>query len=311
MATYQNKDIEHKASVEGGFGGATAILGSVATMAIGSDHVPKAILMVRKPMTEADYNNDGTNAISNTELSPTIAALRKMVKTAGTSAAKANGDEKKMNAVMAKMKGAAKEQELIAMQKAMTSFVGMTVQYNPSTIQFSAVAAGDYTNFTGPADAGVRQTVNVNRPSSITMKVQLIFDKINQLNAFSIYNQGFSFGTAASAVTNFVREYTVQPQVEGLISLLTMENTRQVIFIWSEMFFHGELQGVEASYTMFNKKGKPIRATVDLMIKQSDTANSFPSDSEYWNSAFTKAWGEAGQAQMNSTGTVTGTSTFF
>ena len=141
----------YKSEVSGsGFAaGGAAVLGAVAAMAIGSDHVPKAILMVRKPMKEEDYNNEGANAITNSDLSSSITALRKMIKTAGTSAATAGNSKKAMDAMTLKVQNAKEEMDMIGIQRAMTSFVGMTVQYNPSTIQLNAVAAGDYTNFTG------------------------------------------------------------------------------------------------------------------------------------------------------------------
>ena len=291
--------------------GGTVALAALGAMAMGADKTKKAYLMVRKPMTDKDYNREGASDLTDTELSATTAALRTLIKSAGASAAKSANDEKTYNKLIHKAKleeGSAEEQSL---KLALNSFQSMTVQYNPSSIQINAVAGGDYTQLQGPGDAGIRNVVQVTRPSSLTLRVQLVFDKINQTNAFSIYNQGFALGTVVNGVTSMVREYTIQPQVEGLISLLTYKNTRQVIFIWSEMFFHGELQGVEANYTMFNKQGKPIRATVDLMIKQSDSNKAFATDHEYWDKAFTKSFGEAGVATTSTTGSMTGTSTFF
>ena len=48
-----------------------------------------------------------------------------------------------------------------------------------------------------------------------------------------------------------------------------------------DMIFCGELNQVNVNYTMFNKSGEPIRATVDIVIQQ--TASSIRDDKGgYW-----------------------------
>ena len=72
--------------------------------------------------------------------------------------------------------------------------------------------------------------------------------------------------------------------MEGILSLLTMDATRQVIFYWAKMSFRGELTGVQARYTMFNKSGDPIRAVVSLSIRQGEQEMLY--DSGYWEKAY-------------------------
>ena len=67
------------------------------------------------------------------------------------------------------------------------------------------------------------------------------------------------------------------------MSLLMLKPTRQIIFVWNNMFFHGELLSVDANFTMFNKLGHPIRAVVNIQIQQSNNNATFKSDLEYWD----------------------------
>ena len=56
------------------------------------------------------------------------------------------------------------------------------------------------------------------------------------------------------------------------------------------MFFHGELISVGINYTMFNKNGHPIKATVDMQIQQTNGNATFKSDMDYWNEVLNTAF---------------------
>ena len=86
----------------------------------------------------------------------------------------------------------------------------------------------------------------------------------------------------------------MQKQIDGLMALLTQDATRQVIFFWARMCFRGELTSVSTRYTMFNKDGNPIRGVVELSIRQGNE-KEFAYDETYWDKAFTKAFGDAGE----------------
>ena len=60
------------------------------------------------------------------------------------------------------------------------------------------------------------------------------------------------------------------------------------------MIFRGELKSVDANFTMFNKKGNPIRAVVNITIQQ-DFDSAKDEKGGYWDMAFTKAFGKADQ----------------
>ena len=112
--------------------------------------------------------------------------------------------------------------------------------------------------------------------------------------------------TAASTVFNSIDggEYSVQKECDGLLSLLNFKRLKQVIFVWSNMFFHGELTNVDVSYEMFNKLGNPILAKVRLVIQQSDSSKSvkYTSDDDQWNAALDIAFAQGGTAKMGKFG---------
>lgn len=144
---------------------------------------------------------------------------------------------------------------------------------------------------------GANQIVQVIQPVATTMSFQLIFDKVNPQDAFMLQNMNVTAGNAVSAAADIYtkakgRAYSVQSQVDGIMSLLTQSEARQVIFYWANMCFRGELVSVNSRYTMFNKDGDPIRGVVDIAIRQGDEA-AFGYDENYWNRAFDKAFGEA------------------
>jgi len=178
-----------------------------------------------------------------------------------------------------------------------SGFLALEVQYNPSSI-YMETQAGRQVQYSGGdlGSASNNQIVQVVQPVSTTMSFQLIFDDMNPSDAFMLENTALTAGNVTSGIGNAVRNkkgaYSVQAQIDGLISLLTQDETRQVIFFWAKMCFRGELTSVNTRYTMFNKVGNPIRGVVDLSIRQGDE-KQYGYDEIYWDQAFTKAFGDA------------------
>lgn len=190
-------------------------------------------------------------------------------------------------------------------------YMKLEVQYNPASIHMETVA-GVQQSFSG-GNMGTQannQVVQVKQPVSTTMNFQLIFDDVNVYDAFMMQNLNLSVGNAVSAVADLTKKikagdkmaaYSVQAQIDGLVSLLVRMETRVVMFCWADMSFQGELTGVEAKYTMFNKDGEPIRGVVGLTIRQGDkdtttnsAENGFSEDvTTYWNNAFDNLFGGA------------------
>ena len=133
------------------------------------------------------------------------------------------------------------------------------------------------------------------RKGSTTLMIQLLFEKLNISDAFGATTLGLNIDSAVDlakdvATSVFGDGYSVKKPVEGIISLLTRKSTRQIIFCWNNMFFHGELMSVDANFNMFNKNGYPIMATVDMQIKQTDANATFASDQQYWEEALDRAF---------------------
>lgn len=181
-------------------------------------------------------------------------------------------------------------------------YLPLEVQFNPATLSLETMAGKevDY----GGGDLGTKsanQIIQIHHPASTILNFDIIFDAVTPQDAFM--NSSFEPGVknAVSMASSAVKkagnkDYTVQPQVDGLISLLTRDETRKIIFLWGKMFFPGELVGVNSKYTMFNKSGRPIRAEVQISIRQSEKKQM--NNDEYWQQAFTKMFGKAGSNEV-------------
>ncbi len=166
------------------------------------------------------------------------------------------------------------------------AYLAMEVQYNPSSIQMQT-ATGSQLDYSGGSMGNMANNMIIQNivPTSTTMNVQLIFDEVNMYDAFMVNNVNSPVGAITQAAKYAVeKEHSVQHQIEGILSLLTMDVTRQVVFYWSKMCFRGELTAVQANYTMFNKSGNPIRGVVNLSIRQGEQAELF--ESSYWGKAY-------------------------
>ncbi len=255
----------------------------------------KATLYVRLVgMGNHDYSGASTNK--------DVAALRSLKKNrnkASEKLAQRAGEQVNQGKMMmeaGKIKATEIETEAAMMG---TGFLPMRVQYNPSSLKMNTVA-GTITQYKSMGDDTMNSVQNTDKKASTYLSVQLIFEEINNSDAFgatTLSEGGASLSNgvdlAKDVVVNTIGGgYSVKKPCEGLLSLLVYKRLRQVIFVWNNMFFHGELISVSVNYTMFNKKGNPIKATVDLQIQQTNGNASFKSDLEYWNEvlnvAFTK-----------------------
>ena len=170
-------------------------------------------------------------------------------------------------------------------EKAITSgYHILKVKYNPSKIQIDS-RAGSFLQ----QGNGNNNVTQINMPSQTFMNFEILLDEENHPDAFMFEKvTNLSMGALVSDVSGVVKNlrnddgYTVRPQVEALMGLLTQAETRQVVFYWKDMVFAGEVVSVDATYTMFNTIGNPIRASVRLSIRQ---ASQEPADNEYWYKA--------------------------
>ena len=177
-------------------------------------------------------------------------------------------------------------------------YLALEVPYNPSSIYLETVA-GSQMNFSGGAmgDASTSQLRQNVEPVSTTMSVQLLFDAVNVYDSFMMSNLSVNVGNAVGVVSNAVNKlagdgYSVKPQMDGIMSLLTRDYTRHVLFFWAQMCFQGELTSVSSNYKMFNTQGNPVRGEIRLTIRQSEDISAKYSNT-YWEKAFDKAFGDA------------------
>lgn len=188
---------------------------------------------------------------------------------------------------------------MTAMGPDVAKYVMMQVQYNPSSIYLES-SAGNQVRYEGSGMGSMANTqvTQIDQPSTTTMSFQLIFDDVNVADAFSIEGNdtGINTSAVASHAMNAAKQikdggYSVQAQVEGLLSLLTLEEAREVLFFWSGMSFQGEITSVNARYTMFNSSGHPIRGVVEMSLFQSQSAVNGNNYEKMWNKAFDEAFG--------------------
>lgn len=134
---------------------------------------------------------------------------------------------------------------------------------NASHIAYAKTDSNDKASAaSAPADAKLHLTTT------------LYFDEMQQYDAFmwdkfvALSNPLGSASNAANSVRALTgtRVYSVQPQVEALVSALRDPFTRTVSFRWADFCFTGQINTVQARYTMFSPSGRPIRAQVLLRI---------------------------------------------
>lgn len=175
-----------------------------------------------------------------------------------------------------------------------SGYLALEVQYNPNTI-YLETQAGKQVQYSGGSlgNGSNNQIMQIVQPVATTMSFQLVFDDMNPQDAFMLENLAPTAGNLISGVSDAVKKkkggYSVQTQLDGLMSLLTQDVTRQVIFYWARMCFRGELISVNNRYTMFNKDGNPIRGVAELSIRQGNE-EQYKYDERYWEEAFDRAF---------------------
>ncbi len=184
-------------------------------------------------------------------------------------------------------------------------YVAMEVQYNPSTIRLDTSAGTREVNDNTTDNIANTQIRQFTSPAVTNLTVTLVFDAMNQMDAFmldaSMMSTGGALAMGKSIVENLDGEsegFSVRTQVEGLIATLFSPLTRRVIFAWGGMIFKGEMFQVNANYTMFNKAGNPIRATVQVVIQQNEETEAKELSSQ-WNKSFNAVFGEAGADNLS------------
>lgn len=185
----------------------------------------------------------------------------------------------------------------------MKGFKYYEFQYNPETIDMTS-QQGSFMSRQGAPESGLNQLSMTNIDAETRMHFKVIFDQVNNHDAFMANKLNLTSGAdILSTITMLCNTYSVQGDVDGLLAITTQTVTRRVVFCFGTMFFAGELENVQARYTMFSPSGRPIAAEVEFSIRQSRNTkykNIFGLDDNifdnmYWDRAAEDFFGKAGE----------------
>lgn len=159
------------------------------------------------------------------------------------------------------------------------------VQFNPSSLQLYSTNIPNRHRDVSSTNEDQNTANDVVSAPRVELTVTLIFDKMNIYDAFMF--DKFNTGVSATTVTNIATlatgsTFTVQPYVEGLISALRNPYTQSMTFQWADFSFTGRLRQLQAHYKMFSVSGRPIRAEVQLRLRQ----DLDPRDMQNWKTQF-------------------------
>ena len=266
-------------------------------------NVSKAILVVRKiPIHTDEFGQDTIDQIAVDDIKGAINDMAGAPEEEG----KGGLNHELMELARQSLKnGKTASFDTIAKKAKAKNFIALELQYNPTSIRFDTTA-GRQMNYSG--EAGSPQVQQYTAPASTTLSCELLFDNVNNMDAFMVGDNPITGMTASNiknaAMSAFKGEYSVQRQMEGLISLLSVPSARHVIFYWGAMCFRGEVTEVTTKYTMFNKKGYPIRGTAGIQIRQGDGSPgarepdlAYRYDDSYWDDSFKKTFTDEGKGQ--------------
>lgn len=170
------------------------------------------------------------------------------------------------------------------------------VQFNPAQFQLNAAVTQETKlDAQSGGTEGRRTVADAHQKPTITLSVALLFDDTNLSDAFMGEQFTVGAGAIATLATNAVsaaatirgKRWSVQPQVEALLAALRNSYTRFLTFYWADFAFAGQLTAVSAQYTMFSTSGRPIRATVNLRMRQ----ELDPEHLNTWYREFTDSFG--------------------
>jgi hypothetical protein len=129
----------------------------------------------------------------------------------------------------------------------------------------------------------------VNRSASIILNVDLIFDAVQNSDAFHADRLRLSASDAISHGGAFItgKKYSVMKQTNGMVSLLIGVQS-PIKFQWGKLSFLGIVSEVQAKYLMFSSSGHPIRSKVSVRMTQSMGSGG---DFLYWDKAYDNFFG--------------------
>ncbi|MGN1119362.1 MAG: hypothetical protein ACI4Q4_03320 [Oscillospiraceae bacterium] len=143
----------------------------------------------------------------------------------------------------------------------------MDVMFNPET--YSVDSGAEYSSSAAPGrfEDGLQFT----KLSTRRLSLELLFDTMNRPSRFS------DDITISSQLKDVFADSSpdVSEYVNKLHKLIETEKSGNevfpppvVVFAWGSFSFQGVIESFKESYTMFQRDGSPIKATVSLSIKE-------------------------------------------
>ncbi|MCR5388994.1 MAG: hypothetical protein K6E56_07090 [Lachnospiraceae bacterium] len=165
-------------------------------------------------------------------------------------------------------------------------YLPIEVQYNPSSIRLYTTGRGN-----GGYLIGSNNVTQASQLISQTqMSFELIFENINNQDAFDFSSMGFNIETIYDMSKNLIGgPFSVINEVQGLLGLIHNAALQDMIFMWGDMAFRGKLMDVNVEYTMFNKDGNPIYAKVGMALQHVYDQND-KEDQKYWDDVIEKVF---------------------
>ena len=134
------------------------------------------------------------------------------------------------------------------------------VQFNPS--EYQIIEGSEYTQRARRKEDEPVVSYNGNKLS--TLRVKLFFNSAQFFDSQSLIS-GIN-----NAVTD-VEDDTITKTISKISDLTKIDGEKHApplcVFVWGSLAFSGYVENVGVSYTMFDKTGIPLRATVDLIMR--------------------------------------------
>lgn len=160
----------------------------------------------------------------------------------------------------------------------------VSLQFNPSSIHIDASGGGlePVYNTVVPEKeeddkkAGSLSIKYRRGKEHINIRISTVFDALSIAEAFmgddfNIENVAKGLGKyITSKLSDSSAQYSIRPVMEGFLAAFSESYRQMVYFVWGELTYTGILTGVDCTYTMFNRAGEPVRATVNFNILSSE-----------------------------------------
>lgn len=143
------------------------------------------------------------------------------------------------------------------------SKVKLPVQFNPS--EYSISRRADYTDTTGKLQEPHPENLQSKGSRLAHLKVKLTLDTATEYPDYVVKSGLKKYIDSDKELSNICKDLSM------LTKMYPKTHTQSLVtFSWGEMEFIGHIRDLNISYKMFNRKGYPVRAELDLTIYGED-----------------------------------------